>query len=110
MDVHEVGVHAQGPIEAEEEDNYQQVGVQRRTEEGYDEEGMAGQRTRNGLEVNRGSLRDHCCNDHRVLGHGALPDSGHAEDRMELEAHSSEDHQKKPVVEEAEDRNRNPTY
>jgi hypothetical protein len=30
---------------------------------------------------------------------------------MELEAHSSEDHQKKPPAEEeAEDRNRNPTY
>jgi hypothetical protein len=29
---------------------------------------------------------------------------------MELEAHSSADHQKKPAAEEAEDRNRNPTY
>lgn len=109
MDVHEVGVHAQGPIEAEEEDKYQQVGVQRRTEEGYDE-GMAGQRTRSGLEVNRGILHDHHRNGHRVLGHGALLDSGHAEDTMELEAHSSADHQKKPAAEEAEDRNRNPTY
>lgn len=109
MDVHELDVHAQGPIEAEG-DNYQQVGVQRRTEEGYDEQDMADQRTRIGLEVNRGSLRDHRCNGHRVLGHDALPDSGHAGDRMELEAHSSADHQKKPAAEEVEDRNRNPTY
>jgi hypothetical protein len=107
--VHEEDDHALGPIEVEGD---KQDGARHRTEQDYDEKGMAGAgcRIRNEPEASRGSLRVHRYNGRRVLERDALLDPDRFGGKMELGDRSLQGHQKKPEEVEVEDRNRSPTW